>query len=132
MTTLVPAAVRSSTNLRDMMVPRLVHLRHDADAGRGDRYVARAGPARSICFASRSYWLNGQTEVVAAKFGVERDALRCHWEGVTTDRKNYLRMGRQLSQKALVEAKAEEKVSASDHLRIARAGLAKCFSTLSR
>ena len=70
--------------------------------------------------------------MVAAKFGGERDALRCYWEGVTTDRKNYLRMGRQLSQKALVAATAEEKVSAIDHLRIARAGLAKCFSTLSR
>src|SRR3984893_2152697 len=49
------------------------------------------------------------------------------WEADSTDRKNYLRIGRQLSQDALVAATAEEKVSTIDHLRIVRAGLHKLF-----
>ena len=47
--------------------------------------------------------------------------------GVGADRKNYLRVGRQLSQDALAAATAEEKVSTIDHLRIVRAGLHKLF-----
>ena len=66
-------------------------------------------------------------KAVAAKFGLKHDALRRHWEGVSTDRKNYLRVGRQLSQEALAAATAEEKVSTIDHLRIVRAGLHKLF-----
>ena len=110
------------------MVRRLVHLRHDE----WDR------PRCSICSAGRAGEINlirieklladrAKLKAVAEKFGLKHDALRRHWDAVSSDRKNYLRMGRQLSQDALAAATAEEKVSTIDHLRIVRAGLYKLF-----
>src|SRR5271167_4206451 len=110
------------------MVRRLVHLRHDE----WDR------PRCSICSAGRAGEIDllrieklladrAKLKAIATKFGLKHDALRRHWDAVSTDRKNYLRIGRQLSQDALVAATAEEKVSTIDHLRIVRAGLHKLF-----
>src|SRR6516162_5319204 len=87
------------------MVRRLVHLRHDE----WDR------PRCSICSAGRAGEIDllrieklladrAKLKAVAAKFGLKHDALRRHWEGIGTDRKNYLRVGRQLSQAALAAA----------------------------
>jgi hypothetical protein len=64
---------------------------------------------------------------IADKFGISRDALWRHWKAISTDRRNFLRMGRQLSVDALRAATAEEKVSTIDHLRIVRAGLHRLF-----
>jgi hypothetical protein len=110
------------------VVSRLVHLRHDD----WDR------PRCSICSAGRGGEIDllrieklladrAKLKAVAAKFGLKQDALRRHWDAVSIDRKNYLRVGRQLSQDALAAATAEEKVSTIDHLRIVRAGLHKLF-----
>ena len=115
------------------MVRRLVHLRHDE----WDR------PRCSMCSAGRAGEIDllrieklladrAKLKAVAAKFGLKHDALRRHWEGVSTDRKNYLRVGRQLSQEALAAATAEEKVSTIDHLRIGGPDCTSSFSTRSR
>jgi len=107
------------------MVPRLVHLRHD-DWGRPRCSICGAGRAGEIDLLRIENLLadRAKLKAVAVKFGLKHDALRRHWEGITTDRKNYLRMGRQVSQEALVAATAEEKVSTIEHLRIVRAGFA--------
>jgi len=89
------------------MVSRLVHLRHDD----WDR------PRCSICSADRGGEIDllrieklladrAKLKAVAAKFGLKQDALRRHWDAVSIDRKNYLRVGRQLSQDALAAATA--------------------------
>jgi hypothetical protein len=111
-----------------MMVRRLVHLRHD-EWGRPRCSICRAGRAGELDLLRIEKLLadRAKLKAVAAKFGLKHDALRRHWEAVSTDRKNYLRMGRQLSQDALAAATAEEKVSTIDHLRIVRAGLHKLF-----
>ena len=106
------------------MVRRLVHLRHD-EWGRPRCSICSAGRAGEIDLLRIEKLLadRAKLKAVAAKFGLKHDALRRHWEGTGTDRKNYLRVGRQLSQDALAAATAEEKVSTIDHLRIVRAGL---------
>jgi hypothetical protein len=110
------------------MVRRLVHLRHD-EWGRPRCSICTAGRAGKIDLLRIEKLLadRAKLKAVAAKFGLKHDALRRHWEGVGTDRRNYLRVGRQLSQDALAAATAEEKVSTIDHLRIVRAGLHKLF-----
>ena len=110
------------------MERRLVHLRHD-EWGRPRCSICRAGRAGEIDLLRIEKLLadRAKLKAVAAKFGLKHDALRRHWEGIGTDRKNYLRVGRQLSQDALAAATAEEKVSTIDHLRIVRAGLHKLF-----
>ena len=110
------------------MVRRLVHLRHD-EWGRPRCSICRAGRAGEIDLLRIEKLLadRAKLKAVAAKFGLKHDALRRHWEGIGTDRKNYLRVGRHLSQDALAAATAEEKVSTIDHLRIVRAGLHKLF-----
>lgn len=108
------------------MVGRLVHLRHD-EWGRPRCSICRAGRAGEIDLLRIEKLLADRVKLksVAAKFGLKHDALRRHWVGIGTDRKNYLRVGRQLSEDALAAATAEEKVSTIDHLRIVRAGLHK-------
>jgi hypothetical protein len=110
------------------MVRRPVHLRHD-EWDRPRCSICRAGRAGEIDLLRIEKLLadRAKLKAVAAKFGLKHDALRRHWEGTGTNRKNYLRVGRQLSQDALAAATAEEKVSTIDHLRIVRAGLHKLF-----
>ena len=80
------------------MVRRLVHLRHD-EWGRPRCSICRAGRAGEIDLLRIEKLLadRAKLKAVAAKFGLKHDALRRHWEGVGADRKNYLRVGRQLS-----------------------------------
>ena len=110
------------------MTRRLVHLRHD-EWDRPRCSICRAGRVGEIDLLRVEKLLadRAKLKAVAAKFGLKHDALRRHWDAISADRKNYLRVGRQLSQDALAAATAEEKVSTIDHLRIVRAGLHKLF-----
>ena len=110
------------------MVRRLVHLRHD-ERDRPRCSICRAGRGGEIDLLRIEKLLadRARLKAIATQFGLKHDALRRHWDAVSGDRKNYLRVGRQLSRDALAAATAEEKVSALDHLRIVRAGLHKLF-----
>jgi hypothetical protein len=105
-----------------------MNTQHD-DWDRPRCQICRAGRTGEIDLTRIEKLLADRSKLraVAEKFNVSRDALWRHWQGVGTDRRNYLRMGRELSVDALRAATAEEKISTIDHLRIVRAGLHQLF-----
>jgi hypothetical protein len=107
---------------------RLPHLRHD-DWQSPRCTLCRGGREGTIDLLRVEKLLADRAKLksVAATFGLKSDALRRHWLAVSTDRKNYLRAGRQLSQDAVLAAINEEKISTLDHLRVVRGGLHRLF-----
>ena len=65
---------------------------------------------------------------VAEKFAINAFALRRHWQGVSLNRKTYLRFGSKLSQEALQARVAEEQLATIDHLSLIRNSLYKALT----
>jgi hypothetical protein len=103
---------------------RLVHLSHDAwDKPRCT--ICQAGRAGKIDLLRIEKLLSEKVSIlsVARRNGLNMYALRRHWLGVSSDRKNYLLFGKRLTDTAIHAAVSEERLASIDHLRIARAAM---------
>jgi len=105
------------------------HLTHD-DHQRKGCSICRMGRDGTIDLVRIEKLLadGSPLKTIAAKFEVSWCSLRRHWLGLSTERKNYLKFGAQMTRSALAAAVDEEKLATLDHFRLVRAGLHRCFA----